>query len=71
MRITLDITPALCDRTGVGTYVRNTVQGVCRDIGPDCVFSGPFQIDVPATPADVQSFVDYVRAAADACGLAP
>lgn len=48
--------------TAVGTYI---------DIGPGCAFSAPIQIDVPATPADVQSFIDYVRAAAAACGLTP
>lgn len=46
----------------VGTYI---------DIGPGCAFSAPIQIDVPATPSDVQSFIDYVRAAAAACGLTP
>lgn len=41
------------------------------NIEPGCAFSAPLEVDVPATPPDVQSFIDYVRAAATACGLTP
>lgn len=42
------------------------------EIGPDCAFSAPIELDAPTTPADVKSFIDdYVLAAAAASGLTP
>lgn len=61
--ITRDNCPPIPPLNVVGTYV---------NIEPACAISAPLLLDVPGTtPPDVQGFIDYVRTAADACGLAP